>query len=114
MTMIADFEVNHPLTKKFPALLAFMRAEPIWNWDSDKYPGLSGFNFRLFTGLRLSANKPSYYSTIESIRRQAMPDRKSDKRSSTCLMIVTMKLSKPKPKRKPLVLIHHMWCPTMC
>jgi hypothetical protein len=46
MTMIADFEVNHPLTKKFPALLAFMRAEPIWNWDSDKYPGLSGFNFR--------------------------------------------------------------------
>lgn len=72
MSMIADIEVNHPLTKKFPALLAFMRAEPIWNWDSHKAPGISGFDFRLYMGLRLSISKPSYYSNMVDLRKQLM------------------------------------------
>ncbi len=32
---------------------------------------MSGYDFRFFTGVRLSVNKPSYYSTIESIRKHA-------------------------------------------
>jgi hypothetical protein len=72
VSMIADFELNHPVTKKFTGLLAFVRAEPIWNWDSNKVAGLSGFDFRLFGGLRLSMSKPSYYSTIESLRKQSL------------------------------------------
>jgi hypothetical protein len=34
MTMIADVEINRPVSKHLPCLLAFVRAEPIWNWDS--------------------------------------------------------------------------------
>ena len=72
MSMIADFELNHPVSKKFSGLLAFIRAEPVWNWDSNKVAGISGFDFRLFTGLRLSMNKPSYYSAVENLRKQVM------------------------------------------
>lgn len=72
MSMIADFEVNHPISKKMPALLAFVRAEPIWNWDSHRAPGISGFNFRLYGGLRLSMAKPSYYGAMDNMRKQLM------------------------------------------
>lgn len=72
VTMIADIELNHPVSRKFNGLLAFLRAEPIWNWDSNKVAGLSGFDFRFYGGLRLALNKPSYYSAVENIRKQAM------------------------------------------
>jgi len=72
MSMIADLELNHPVSKKFSGLLAFVRAEPIWNWDSNKVAGISGFDFRLYSGLRLSMNKPSYYGAVENLRKQVM------------------------------------------
>jgi hypothetical protein len=70
MSMIADFEINRPINKKFPGLLAFVRAEPVWNWDSNKVAGISGFDFRFFGGLRLSMNKPSYHSAVENLRKK--------------------------------------------
>ena len=72
VSMIADIEVNRPIIKTLPALVAFVRAEPIWNWDSHKAPGLSGFDFRLYGGLRLSVSKPSYYGAMDNMRKQIM------------------------------------------
>ena len=72
VSMIADIEVNHPVVKKFPGLLAFIRAEPIWNWDSHKAAGISGFDFRLYMGLRMTISKPSYYANMVDMRKQLL------------------------------------------
>ena len=72
VSMITDIEINRPVTRRFPALLAFLRAEPVWNWDSQKVAGISGFDFRFFGGLRLSITKPSYYNSIEKMREQVL------------------------------------------
>lgn len=69
-SMIMDLEVNRPVTKRAPSVVAFVRAEPIWNWDSHKTPGISGFDFRLYGGLRLVMSKPSYYGAIKDLRKQ--------------------------------------------
>lgn len=69
LAMIADFEVSRPITKKIPSLVAFVRAEPIWNWESNQLPGLSGFDFRLFTGLRYSVSKNPYDANLSKMRR---------------------------------------------
>ena len=68
--IICDFEVSHPVTKKIPNLVAFTRAEPIWNFQSHDYPGISGFDFRLYTGLRFNMVKPSYYNNVQKLREQ--------------------------------------------
>lgn len=68
--VIADFELNRPVNKKVPGLLAFFRAEPIWNFGGRGQPGLSGFDFRIFGGLRMSITKPSYYAQMEKLRKQ--------------------------------------------
>jgi len=83
MSMITDIEINHPVSKKFPSLLAFVRAEPIWNWDSHKAPGISGFDFRLYGGLRLSINKPSYYAAMDDMHKQLMEAEPKAKTPST-------------------------------
>jgi hypothetical protein len=72
INMIADVEVNRPLVKRLPSLVAFVRAEPVWNWHGQKTPGLSGFDFRLFGGLRFTVSKPSYYSAVENLRKEIM------------------------------------------
>jgi len=68
-SIVADFEVSHPIPK-MPYLVAFIRAEPIWNWSSHGYPGISGFDFRLFSGIRLTLAKPALHSDIENLRQQ--------------------------------------------
>lgn len=68
--MIADFEVNRPVSRAFPALVWFIRAEPIFNWASGKQPGLSGFDFRLYSGLRITVSKPSYAAQVSKLRQQ--------------------------------------------
>lgn len=70
VAMIADFEVNRPIHKKLPGVVAFVRAEPIWNWSSHAFPGLSGFDFRLFSGIRMSVSKPSYSADFNKLREQ--------------------------------------------
>ncbi len=70
VSMIADFEINRPINNKYlPGVVAFVRAEPVWNWRSNKITGLSGFDFRLFSGIRVALNKPSYHATIERMEK---------------------------------------------
>ncbi len=68
-SIIYDFEISHPVPK-MPYLVSFIRAEPIWNWHSHNYPGISGFDFRLFGGIRLTLAKPAYHTSIESLKQQ--------------------------------------------
>lgn len=70
LAMIADFEAARPLSKKLPGVVGFVRAEPIWNWESNSRPGLSGFDFRLFSGIRVSVSKPSYFAEFNKLRQQ--------------------------------------------
>ncbi len=69
VSMISDYEISRPIST-IPGLVSFVRAEPVWNWDSHNTPGLSGFDIRVFGGLRLAFGKPSYTGTIEQIRDQ--------------------------------------------
>lgn len=68
-SIICDFEVNHPVPK-FHRLIAFVRAEPIWNWNGHGEQGISGFDFRLFGGLRVSLAKPTYASAVKGLEQQ--------------------------------------------
>jgi len=70
VSMIASFEVNHPIHPRYlPGLYAFVRAEPVWNWDSGGTPGLSGFDFRLFSGIRIAVFKPPLNQYNEQMRK---------------------------------------------
>jgi hypothetical protein len=68
--MISDIEIYHPLWKKHPGVVAFVRAEPIWNWASNRAVGLSGFDFRLYSGLRLQVSKPPLTGMISQMRKE--------------------------------------------
>jgi hypothetical protein len=70
MAMITDIEAARLINKKMPGLYSFVRAEPIWNWYSNSRPGLSGFDFRLFTGIRYVFNKPSIYAQMNNMKKQ--------------------------------------------
>jgi len=70
-SIIGAFELARPVSvKKLPGLDAFVRAEPIWNWGAHSAPGLSGFDFRLFSGLRYSLVKPSIGPQMDTLRKQ--------------------------------------------
>jgi hypothetical protein len=70
VSMILDFEVSHPLTRKIPGLVTFIRAEPIFNWRSGYVPGQSGYDFRLYGGLRLTIAKPAYNTDMDELREK--------------------------------------------
>lgn len=71
MVIICDFELSRPVSRKrLPGLDIFIRAEPIWNWQGKSQPGLSGFDFRFFSGLRLTLSKPSIHPQMETLRKQ--------------------------------------------
>jgi hypothetical protein len=74
--MIADIEIYHPLFKHHPSLVGFIRAEPIWNWRSNRAVGLSGFDFRLYTGIRLQASKTALGGTMDQLRKQLKENEK--------------------------------------
>ncbi len=79
--IICDFEVNHPISKKIPNVVAFLRAEPIWNWDSKREVGLSGFDFRLYSGIRIQPYKQPVNSLINQMRNELqLPKQGSKKR----------------------------------
>jgi len=71
-TIICDFELNRPVSKKNPSLVSFIRAEPVFNFASQDTPGLSGVDFRLFGGLRLFFAKNAYNASMERLRQQLM------------------------------------------
>ena len=68
--IISDFEVAHSVTKKIPGLLAFVRAEPIWNWNGGHTPGISGFDFRLYSGFRYNLAKVAERGTMDALKRE--------------------------------------------
>jgi len=69
--IIGSIDLSRPVSqRRLPGLDAFVRAEPIWNWGSHRAPGLSGFDFRLFSGLRYSFSKPSIGPQMERLKRQ--------------------------------------------
>lgn len=70
VNMIMDVEIAHPISKKIPGLAAFIRAEPIFNWLSGYVPGQSGFDFRLYGGLRFTLAKPAYNSDMDELREK--------------------------------------------
>lgn len=70
MSMIVQGEVSRQVSKKIPGLVTFVRAEPVWNWQGRSRPGISGFDFRIFGGLRYSLNKTATSSTMDNLRKQ--------------------------------------------
>jgi hypothetical protein len=69
-SFISDFEVARRLFRQLPGLQAFIRAEPIWNMEAHNRFGLSGTDFRLYTGIRMSLTKPALTTALDSLRRQ--------------------------------------------
>ncbi len=67
---VLDFEVARRITKKIPGLQAFVRAEPIYNLHSNATPGLSGMDFRIFGGVRLTVSKPTLLAAEKNIKQQ--------------------------------------------
>ncbi len=72
-SMICDFELSRPVSPKIPSMVTFIRAEPVWNWGAPgNPPGLSGFDFRLFGGIRVAVNKPAYNASVDYLRKQLL------------------------------------------
>jgi hypothetical protein len=100
VSMIADFELSHPISKKIPATVAFLRAEPIWNWESNGVPGLSGFDFRFFSGIRIAFGKPSYLAAMNKLRQQLLEseDVSDPKAKTTSMSAPAAPSPDPQPK----------------
>jgi hypothetical protein len=58
--IVMTMEANRRLSSRVP-LVAFVRAQPIFNMGQEKRQGFAGFNFRLFGGLRLELSKPAIF-----------------------------------------------------
>ena len=82
-TWISDFEVARTLIKQVPGIQGFVRAEPIWNFHSNQTPGLSGFDMRVFGGIRMTGTKRAINTAIEQIREDIMNEEKSTPGPST-------------------------------
>lgn len=70
LAMISQIEASREVSKKVPGLVTFVRAEPIFNWNSRGVPGISGFDFRIFGGLRYSFNKAATSVAVDQLRKQ--------------------------------------------
>lgn len=68
--MIMQIEASRQISKKLPGLVAFTRAEPVFNWGSRGVPGISGFDFRIFGGLRYTFNKSATSVAMDQLRKQ--------------------------------------------
>lgn len=79
--MILDVEISRAIAKSLPGAQLFMRVEPIWNWRSQRVPGLSGFDFRMFSGIRLAIAKP--YNPSESDVKKSINNSEDDDKGKT-------------------------------
>jgi len=68
-SIICDFEVSHPVPK-LRYVVGFIRAEPIFNWNGNGVQGISGMDFRLFSGIRMNFAKPTYNASINKLKQQ--------------------------------------------
>lgn len=78
VAMICQLEVSRAISKKIPGLVAFVRSEPIWNWESRGVRGLSGFDHRIFTGIRYSLNKTATSAAMDNLRKQLQESSSND------------------------------------
>lgn len=61
--IIVTAEIARNLSRHCPVQM-FVRAEPVFNFGQEfEQVGISGFNFRLFGGFRVSLNKPPIFTT---------------------------------------------------
>lgn len=70
LAMISQIEAAREVSKKIPGLVTFVRAEPIFNWNSRGVPGISGFDFRIFGGIRYTFNKSATSVAMDQLRKQ--------------------------------------------
>ena len=57
---VMTLEADRRLSSRVP-VVAFVRAQPIFNFGQDKRQGYAGFDFRLFGGVRLELVKPAIF-----------------------------------------------------
>jgi hypothetical protein len=57
---VLTLEADRRVCSRVP-LIAFVRAQPIFNMGQEKRQGYAGFNLRLFGGLRLEISKPAIF-----------------------------------------------------
>lgn len=69
-SFVCDLEIDRQIFKNHPGMQAFIRAEPIWNLHSKNAPGFSGFDFRLFYGVRMTVGKVALTEHIQKIKEQ--------------------------------------------
>ncbi len=67
-SFVCDFEIDRQVSKRLPGLVTLVRAEPVFNFASHATPGISGFDFRLYYGFRLSMSKPPLTGTIQQLK----------------------------------------------
>lgn len=67
---ILDSEISRPISRRVPSLRGFVRAEHIFNLNTQSTPGSAGYDFRLFWGARMAVGKQSEYAFIKEIERQ--------------------------------------------
>ncbi len=77
---ILDFEIARQVLEKVPGFQAFARAEPVYNMAGRDTPGLSGMDFRMYFGLRMSAYKPSLLGTMQMLKQHYQPQEPKQKR----------------------------------
>jgi hypothetical protein len=58
--IIMTFEAGRRIHPRLP-ITAFVRAQPIFNIGANHSPGYSGFNFRIFGGIRAELAKPAIF-----------------------------------------------------
>lgn len=80
-SMILTTELSKPLKRNAPMSM-FVRAEPVFNFGHHlKVIGLSGFNFRLFGGMRMAFNKlPIYTMNLDPPKPKKSPEKPKAKR----------------------------------
>ncbi len=79
-SFICDFEIDRQIFKAVPGLLAFFRAEPVYNMHSNDVVGLSGMDFRLYYGFRFSFAKPALNGVLQQLRQQLEEEEEEDKK----------------------------------
>lgn len=58
--IIMTMEAGRRISPRYP-VIAFVRAEPIFNMGANHTPGYSGFNFRIYGGIRAEVAKPPIF-----------------------------------------------------
>lgn len=58
--VVITLEAGRAISSRLP-VVAFVRAEPIFNIGANSSPGFAGFNFRIFGGLRMEVAKPAIF-----------------------------------------------------